>query len=69
MKQEFSRLLEPIRIGEVEIKNRIAMAPMAVFGLVNPDGSLGKRGIEYYLERARCGVGLIITGLFKWKMK
>jgi 2-enoate reductase len=65
MKQQFNRLLEPIKIGEVEIKNRIAMAPMAVFGLVNSDGNLGKRGIEYYVERARGGVGLIITGLFK----
>jgi 2-enoate reductase len=65
MKRKFSKLLEPIKIGQVEIKNRIAMAPMAVFRLVGPDGNLSERAIRYYLERARGGVGLIITGLFK----
>jgi len=58
-------LLEPISIGKVEIKNRVAMAPMGVVGLLNPDGSLGPRAIDYYIERARGGVGLIITSLFK----
>ena len=65
MQPKFSRIFEPIKIGELEIKNRIAMAPMAIFGLVNLDGTLTKRAVEYYLERARGGVGLIITGLFK----
>jgi 2-enoate reductase len=65
MERKFARIFEPIKIGELEIKNRIAMAPMAIHGLVNPDGSLTKRAGEYYLERARGGVGLIITGLFK----
>jgi 2-enoate reductase len=65
MRNKFIRLFEPIKIGKVEIKNRIAMAPMGVTGLVNPDGSLSPRGIDYYIERARGGVGLIITGLFK----
>jgi len=65
MQPKFSKIFEPIKIGEVEVKNRIAMAPMAIFGLVNPDGTLSERGMEYYVERARGGVGLIITGLFK----
>jgi 2-enoate reductase len=38
---------------------------MGIAGLVNPDGSPGPRAIDYYVERARGGVGLIITGLFK----
>ncbi len=62
---KFRKIFEPIRIGEVEIKNRIAMAPMAIWGLLDPDGNLGKRGIEYYIERARGGVGLIVTGNFR----
>ena len=62
---EFSKLFEPIAIGDVEIRNRIAMAPLGMHGLVDPNGNLGQRGIEYYLERARGGVGLIITGCFK----
>lgn len=65
MTAKFSRLLEPITIGKVEIKNRVAMAPMGVLGLLNPDGSLGRRGIEYYIERAKGNVGLIITSVYK----
>ena len=61
----FNRLFESIKIGEVEIKNRIAMAPMGIGGLVNLDGSPGPRAIDYYVERARGGVGLIITSFFK----
>ncbi len=65
MAGKFEKLLEPIKIGKVEIKNRIAMAPMGVVGLLNPDRTPGPRMLDYYLERARGGVGLIITGLFK----
>jgi 2-enoate reductase len=65
MVKKFNRLFESIKIGEVEIKNRIAMAPMGIGGLVNLDGSPGPRAIDYYLERAKGGVGLIITSFFK----
>jgi len=65
MAGKFSRLFTPVNIGKIEIKNRIAMAPMGLAGLVNLDGSLGPRAVDYYVERARGGVGLIITGLFK----
>jgi 2-enoate reductase len=61
----YSKLFEPISIGKVRIKNRIAMAPMGIVGLTNPDGNPGPRGIDYYIERAKGGVGLIITGLFQ----
>jgi 2-enoate reductase len=61
----FAKLLEPIKIGKMEMKNRIAMAPMGIGGLLNPDGSPGLRALDYYLERARGGVGLIITGVFR----
>jgi 2,4-dienoyl-CoA reductase-like NADH-dependent reductase (Old Yellow Enzyme family) len=37
----FAKLLEPIKIGKMEMKNRIAMAPMGIGGLLNPDGSPG----------------------------
>ena len=37
---------------------------MGLAGLVNLDGSLGPRAVDYYIERARGGAGLIITGLF-----
>lgn len=41
------------------------MAPMETIGMVNPDGSLTQRAIDYYVERAKGGLGLIISGLFK----
>jgi 2-enoate reductase len=58
-------LFEPIQIGKVEIKNRIAMAPMGVGAMMNPDGSYGPRALDYFAERVRGGVGLIITNVFK----
>jgi 2-enoate reductase len=60
-----SRLFEPIKIGNVEIKNKIAMAPMGTFGLVNDDGSYNQRAIDYYVERAKGGTGLLITSITK----
>jgi 2-enoate reductase len=65
METDFVKILEPTKIGSVEIKNRIAMAPMGNFCLTNPDGSFGQRAIDYFIERARGGVGLIITGICK----
>jgi 2-enoate reductase len=66
---EFKKLFEPVQIGKVQIRNRIAMAPMGVTGLVGPDGILTQRVIDYYSERAYGGVGLIITGLTKAEEK
>lgn len=61
----YPKLFEPVSIGKVRIKNRIAMAPMGIVGLTAPDGNPGPRAIDYYKERAKGGVGLIITGLFQ----
>ena len=61
----YQNLFSPIKIGKVEIKNRTAMMPMGVFSnrMMNPDGSYTKDGADYYIERAKGGTGLIITGL------
>ena len=59
---KFEKLFEPISIGKVTIKNRIAMAPMVPGGLVDRDGGPTQRAIDYYAERAFGGVGLIISG-------
>ena len=60
-----SKLFEPINIGNVQIKNRIAMVPMANLGLISAEGSWTKRAVDYYVERAKGGTGLIITGAVK----
>jgi 2-enoate reductase len=65
MARTFRKILEPVKISGVEIRNRIAMAPMGNDCLTNPEGGLNQRGIDYFIERARGGVGLIITGMFK----
>ena len=58
---KFEKLFEPGRIGKLSTKNRIVMAPMGIIGLTEPDGKLLQRAIDYYVERARGGVGLIVT--------
>ena len=53
-------LLSPTRIGELELRNRIAVAPMGV-EIAEADGKVREPVIAYYEERARGGAGLIIT--------
>jgi 2,4-dienoyl-CoA reductase (NADPH2) len=55
-----THLLSPVRIGTIELRNRIAMAPMGV-ELVEADGTVREPTIRYYEERARGGAGLLIT--------
>lgn len=61
---EITKLFEPGKIGRLSIRNRIAMAPMLAVGLAELDGRISERCIDYYAERAKGGVGLIITGAF-----
>ena len=56
------KLFEPGKIGNLSIKNRIVMAPMGNQGLVELDGRFSQRGIDYFVTRAKGGVGLITTG-------
>ncbi|WXG43529.1 MAG: FAD-dependent oxidoreductase [Promethearchaeati archaeon SRVP18_Atabeyarchaeia-1] len=53
-------MFEPVRIGRVELRNRLVMPPMNT-NYATGDGSITQRGIEYYRERARGGVGLVIV--------
>jgi 2-enoate reductase len=64
---EYGNLAQPIRIGRTLIKNRIALAPMNdLHQFYNPEeGTINRRWVDYFAERARGGVGLIITGAFK----
>ncbi len=52
-------LFTPLTIGTMEIRNRIAMAPMAT-DFAEGDGTVTDRLIDYYEARARGGVGLVI---------
>jgi N-ethylmaleimide reductase len=52
-------LLQPYRLGELELKNRVVMAPMTRSRADNPEKKVGKLHAEYYRQRATAG--LIIT--------
>ena len=53
-------LFRPIRIGSMEVKNRLVMAPMGT-NLGSEQGEPTPSMISYYTARARGGVGLILT--------
>ena len=63
MQESHKILFTPIKIGNVEIKNRFVMAPMGPGGLCDEQGCYNQKGIEYYVRRAAGGVGLIMTGV------
>jgi len=55
-----STLLSPLRVGTLELKNRMAVAPM-VTCYCDDDGMPTEQYIAYHEARARGGFGLIIT--------
>ncbi len=59
--REFVKLFEPVKIKGVEIKNRIVMPPMRTDLASVDDDMVTERLIDYYVERAKGGAGLIIV--------
>ena len=57
---KFSKLFEPGSIGSMKIRNRIVMPAMAT-NYADDDGQVTDLMIDHYVQRARGGVGLIIT--------
>ena len=55
------KLLTPIKVGSIEIKNRIVYLAMAKY-LSDPENNITDRQIAYYRNLAKGGVGLIIPG-------
>jgi len=58
---QFPTLLSPIKIGPLQLKNRIAMAPMNET-LSDGDGRVSEQLCAYFAARAKGGTGLLITG-------
>ena len=56
----YDMLFSPMNIGNVKVKNRICMAPMCM-GFGQFDGRVTDVMADYYVERAKGGVGLIFT--------
>jgi len=60
MKTPYYALFQPIRIGPLEIKNRLVMPPVGTL-LCGDDGHICDRYIDYLEARAKGGFGLIIV--------
>lgn len=58
----FPKLFEPLDLGFTTLKNRVLMGSMHTGLEEAPDGH--ERMAEFFAERARGGVGLIVTGGF-----
>ncbi|MGN0423246.1 MAG: FAD-dependent oxidoreductase [Lachnospiraceae bacterium] len=59
----YEKIFTPIKIGNVEIPNRLFMPPMAT-GIGDDTRLIEKSQKEYYVARAKGGIGLINTSAF-----
>ena len=57
---DIKTIFKPLKIGGTTVKNRLVMSPM-VTNFAELDGGLSRKHFAYIRERARGGVGLIIT--------
>ena len=55
------KLLEPIKVGNIEFKNRIMFPPLTT-GYEEKDGSIGEQSFRFYERLAKGGVGYIVIG-------
>ena len=62
MSNPYASLLQPGRIGTLDIRNRIIMAPMGS-NFAETDGTCGERIQAYYEARAKGGAGLLTMGV------
>ena len=58
--KQFQKLFEPAWIGRMSLRNRLVMPPMAT-NYASEEGFVTQRMMDYYQERAKGGVGLVIV--------
>ncbi len=72
MSANFPHLFQPLQVKGVTFRNRIVMAPMNT-NLAAAEGETTPQIIDYFVERAKGGAGLIITSAtvvdFDWKKR
>lgn len=56
---EYAKLFTPVKIGKMELKNRITLPPMAC-GFATEDGYITDQFVDYYGERAKGGAAMIV---------
>lgn len=59
----YTKLFSPITINRLTVKNRLVMAPMGNISMCEETGRPNTQMIQYFISRAKGGVGLITTGL------
>jgi 2-enoate reductase len=59
----YNQLFSPIQVNSTKLKNRIVMGPMGNVGMPDETGRPSNKMIQYFVERAKGGVGLITSGL------
>ena len=57
---QYKKVFSPFRFGNVEVKNRIEVAPMLISS--NTDGFATRDTIEFYRSFARGGAGIVTVG-------
>lgn len=60
LKDRYHKLFQPIKINQMEVRNRVFMSPMST-NFATKDGYVTDELIYHYARRAKGGVGLIIT--------
>jgi 2,4-dienoyl-CoA reductase-like NADH-dependent reductase (Old Yellow Enzyme family)/thioredoxin reductase len=60
MSTKFPLLLQPAKMGPWDLPNRIVMAPMGSLN-ADKDGYITDRSIEFYVDKAKGGMGLIFV--------
>ncbi len=68
MALKYPHLFSPVKLGPVQIKNRLFQSVGEIL-LSEQDRGFTKRYVDYYAERAKNGVGLFVTGHVKMECK
>lgn len=55
-------LFTPIKIGKMEVRNRLVMPPMGINFGVDEEGYVTDQLTEYFVKRAEGGTGMLIVG-------
>ncbi len=58
---KYEKLFTPYKIGNMEVKNRLVMSPMGTNSAFT-NGRKDSQEIDYFIRRAKGGVGMIING-------
>lgn len=66
MSEKYNHIFSPVKVGKLELKNRVMIAPMEGTEMIDWLISCKPKADkvhDYYIERAKDGVGLIIPGM------